>query len=148
MNLATRQWRAMYLDGMQVNRQQPGIDEVGRAVYFNYAPDLIKVYLDRPGNFQFDKIPLPAWWQPTQPSHEAYLTVDTKNRLVVAINNIDMGADIVAIGLYDPSAGTWTRIEVPSGMRANLWGFDENLGAIVGMGGEVQDPPIWLFKVK
>jgi len=67
---------------------------------------------------------------------------------VVAINNTDMGADIVAIGLYDPAAGAWTRIEVPSGMRANLWGFDENLGAIVGMGGEMQDPPIWLFKVR
>jgi len=149
MNLATKTWRSMYLDGAYVHRQQPAIDEVGRAVYLLAQPNLMKINLDAPGDFQFESIPLPPWWVMPDPGNASdwYLTFDSTNRIVVAVNNLNMGSDIVALGLYHVDTKTWERLEIPPGLRSNLWGFHEGLGAVMAMGGEAYDSPYYMIRL-
>ena len=150
MNLATKKWRVMRLNAGGLNRAQPVIDEAGRAIYVLQQPNLLKIFLDRPGDYQQESIPLPPQFAlPGQGSaSDWYLAFDPINRLVFVPNNLDMGGHVAGLGIYHVDSKKWEWEAVPAGVLANLWGFDENLGALIGMGSEAHNNGYFLYKYK
>lgn len=140
MNLETKQWRVNRLNTVSPHRSQPVIDEVGRAVYIlqpygirgDPRAQLLKVFLDKWGDNQQESIPLP--WPYVPYDGEVYLVFDSVKRVVLVPNNTSMGGLIVGLGIYHVDTRVWEWEAVPPNVGGSLWGFDENLGALVGLG--------------
>lgn len=140
MNLETKKWRVNRLNAQSPHRSQPVIDEVGRTLYLlqpygignDPRPQLLKVFLDRSGEFQQETIPLP--WQYAQYDGEVYLVFDPVRRVVLIPNNTSMGGPIRGLGIYHVDTGVWEWEAVPASVAGSLWGFDETVGAMVGIG--------------
>jgi hypothetical protein len=163
LNLATRTWRVQELRltagwNPVPNRAQPVIDVQGRALYWldTGTRSLIKVSL-RPITATsvsqtpaVTAIPLPAAYVvPGDSSQEVYLAFDSVNRVVVVPNNTGMGqSPIVGLGLYAVDAGTWTWETVPTAVWGSVWGYDEQVGALVGIGKRQSPTAYFLYKVR
>lgn len=151
MNLATKKWRLNRLKTLAPHRSQPVLDEVGRALYLlqpagipnDSRPQLLKIFLDRPGDFPQESIPLP--WLYTPYDGEVYLVFDSINRLVLVPNNTSMGESLQGLGIYHVDTGVWEWEPVPANVVGSLWSFDESLGVIVGMGKRVPPYAYYLY---
>jgi hypothetical protein len=153
MNLATKVWRTTPYN-LAPTRSQTVIDVQGRAIYFllpfgvdgtGTSPVLVKMYLDAPKDGQFEHIPLPWKFQPF--AGDSYLAFDTVNRLVLVPNNISMGGPgMVGLGIYHVDNGVWEWEDVPAAVSSSLFGFDENIGALVGMGNRAAPLGYYIYK--
>ncbi len=151
MNLATKKWRLNRLNTLAPHRSQPVLDEVGRALYLlqpagipnDSRPQLLKVFLDRPGDFHQESIPLP--WLYTPYDGEVYLVFDSINRIVFVPNNTSMGESLQGLGIYHVDTGVWEWEPVPANVVGSLWSFDESLGVVVGMGKRVPPYAYYLY---
>ena len=140
MNLETKTWRVNRLNTLSPHRTQPVLDEVGRAVYLlqpygirnDPRPQLLKVLLDRSGDNPQETILLP--WPYVPYDGEVYLAFDPIRRLVLVPNNTSMGGPIKGLGIYHVDTGVWEWERVPASVGGSLWGFDESVGALVGVG--------------
>lgn len=152
MNLETKTWRVNRLNTRSPHRSQPVIDESGRAVYLlqpygvgnDPRPQLLKVFLDRAGDNQQETIPLPWLYVPYD--GEVYLAFDPIRRLVLVPNNTSMGGRIEGLGIYHVDTGVWEWERVPASVGGGLWGFDENVGALVGMGTRAAPYAYFLYR--
>ena len=134
-----------------IHRAQPVIDVTGRALYFldvwgsNTPPSLLKISLV---DGRITVIPLPPQWVPVSGGeNDIYLVFDSVNRLVLIPNSFGMGQTTLSgLGVYAVDAGTWTWESVPQGVMGSAWGFDENLGALVGVGKREQPFAYYIYK--
>jgi hypothetical protein len=155
LNLATKIWRVQSLQLTPTwnpvpNRSQSVIDVQGRAVYFLdawSARALIKISLT---DGTTTAIPLPApYVLPFDSSNEVYLVFDPVNRMILVPNNRGMGAQpLEGLGVYAVDAGIWTWEAVPTAVWGSVWGFDENTGALLGIGKRQSPTSYYLWKVK
>lgn len=152
MHLETKKWRVNRLNTLSPHRSQPVIDEVGRAVYFlqpsgipnDPRPQLLKVFLDRPGDFPQESIPLPWLYAPYD--GEVYLVFDSVKRVVLIPNNTSMGESLQGLGIYHVDTRVWEWEPVPPNVAGSLWSFDESLGAVVGMGKRFSPYAYYLYR--
>jgi hypothetical protein len=165
-NLTSKKWRYQTLKRGDVgsnwnpasNRMQSAIDVQSRAVYWLDAalatdgktlvsggsPALIKVNL---GDGSVTSIRLPAEHRVALAGNDMYLVFDSINRVVMIPNNLDMGAGpIVGLGIYHVDSGQWEWESVPPTVMGSAWGFDENLGVLVGIGKRSQPYAYFLWK--
>jgi hypothetical protein len=169
LRIATRTWRIQQLGLTPTwnpvsNRAQSVIDVQGRALYFldawgdaggtccggtfpSRGPALIKVDLNTGAT---TAILLPAsYTQPTDESQEVYLVFDPVNRLVFVPNNTGMGTGPLAgLGIYHVDTGQWEWEAAPAAAYGSVWGFDENLGAMIGIGQRIWGTHYYLYKYK
>jgi hypothetical protein len=169
LRIATRTWRIQQLGLTPTwnpvsNRAQSVIDVQGRALYFldawgdaggtccggtfpSRGPALIKVDLNTGAT---TAILLPATYtQPADQSQEVYLVFDPVNRLVFVPNNTGMGTGPLAgLGIYHVDTGQWEWEAVPAAAYGSVWGFDENLGAMIGIGQRIWGTHYYLYKYK
>lgn len=169
LNLGTLTWRVQSLRITPTwnpvpNRAQLVIDVSGRAVYFLDAfgdaggfaggvttpprgRALIKVSLT---DGSTTVIPLPAQYAPpADQSQEVYLAFDPINRLVLVPNNIGMGqSPIQGLGIYHADTGQWEWEAVPEAVWGSVWGFDENIGAMIGIGKRAWGTSYFIYKPK
>ena len=152
MNLETKKWRLNRLNTLSPHRSQPVLDEVGRAIYLlqpagipnDARPQLLKVFLDRPGDFQQESIPLPWLYAPFD--GEVYLVFDPIKRVVLIPNNTSMGESVQGLGIYHVDSAVWEWEPVPANVVGSLWSFDEGLGVLVGMGKRVSPYAYYLYQ--
>ena len=155
LNLATLTWRTQRLWlsttwNPNPNRAQPVLDVQGRALYwvdaYGTPPSLIRVRLT---DGAVTAVPLPPQYVPMRDvSAEIYLAFDPRNRVVLLPNNVDMGiTSLKGLGLYFVDAGRWEWESVPTPAWGSVWGFDENTGALVGIGKRTNPTAYYLYKV-
>src|SRR5262249_40547893 len=120
------------------NRAQPAIDVTGRALYWidawaTASPALVKVSLL---NASVTTIPLqPQYKQPVAGDQEVYLAFDPVNRVIFVPNNSDMGiSSLKGLGIFHVDTGQWEWEAVPPAVFGSVWGFDQNAGALIGIG--------------
>ena len=169
LNLGALTWRVQSLRitptwNPIVNRSQSVIDVSGRAVYVLDAfgdaggfaggvmtpprgPALAKVSLT---DGSVTVIPLPAQYTPPgDQTQDVYLVFDPINRLVLVPNNIGMGqSPIQGLGIYHLDTGAWEWEAVPTAVWGSVWGFDENIGAMIGIGKRVPGTSYFIYKAK
>ena len=169
LNLASGVWRVQGLPGTPTwnpnsNRSQLVIDVKGRAVYFldrdgdrgGFAegkmwpatlPALVRVSLVDGSVTSF---PLPSQYTPpADGAQDVYLAFDPVNRLVLVPNNIGMGqSPILGLGLFNVDLVSWTWEPVPSDVWGSVWGFDENIGAMIGIGKRAEGTSYFIYKAK
>jgi len=64
-------------------------------------------------------------------------------------NNVDMGiSPLNGLGIYKADARTWEWQAVPQAVVGSVWGFDENTGALIGIGKRAAPSSYYLFKYK
>ena len=157
LNLASQKWRTQSLTNGTpnwnpvANRAQLVIDVAGRALYWLdvWSPvrALIKVSLV---NGAVKTLPLPAQYVlPAGSDHEVYLAFDPGHRVILIPNNFDMGtAPLNGLGIYHVDTGAWDWQAVPPAVFGSVWGFDEAVGALIGIGKRVFPSAYFLYKVK
>jgi hypothetical protein len=108
---------------------------------------LIKIKLSTGG---VTSIPLPPQYAPPAGGdHEVYLAFDPGNRVVLVPNNADMGASpLKGLGIYHVDTGRWEWEAVPAAVTGSVWGFDEGVGALIGIGKRVQPFAYFLYKYR
>ena len=72
---------------------------------------------------------------------------DPGNRVLLVPNNVDMGAaPLNGLGIYHVDTGQWEWEAVPTAVTGSVWGFDEEVGAMIGIGKRVQPFAYFLYK--
>jgi hypothetical protein len=159
LNLTTQTWRVQMIVkpgdpnwNPIPNRAQSVIDVTGRAIYWidawaSASPSLVRVSLT---DGSITTMPLPAQYkQPAAGDHEIYLAFDPVNRVVFVPNNYDMGASpLTGLGIYHVDTGQWEWEAVPAAAFGSVWGFDQNAGALIGIGKRVSPSAYFLYKYK
>ena len=157
LNLGKKTWSVQRLSNGNPNwnpvpnRAQPVIDVKGRALYWLDAWSapraLIKINLS---NGAVTSIPLPPQYAPPAGGdHEVYLAFDPGNRVVLVPNNADMGVSpLKGLGIYHVDTGRWEWEAVPTTVTGSVWGFDEGVGALIGIGKRVQPFAYFLYKYR
>jgi hypothetical protein len=159
LSLTTQSWRVQMLVkpgdlnwNPIPNRAQSVIDVSGRAIYWidawaSSSPTLVRVSLV---DGSVTTIPLPVQYkQPVAGDHEVYLAFDPVNRVVFMPNNFDMGnSPLTGLGIYHVDTGQWEWEAVPAAAFGSVWGFDENSGALIGIGKRVSPSAYFLYKYK
>jgi len=154
LNLGTKTWRVQNLSNGNpnwnpiTNRAQLVIDTSGRAVFFmdSQARQLVRVSLV---DGSVTSSPLPSQYVAPPTDHEVYLAFDPINRVVLVPNNVDMGiSPLNGLGIYKADARTWEWQAVPQAVVGSVWGFDENTGALIGIGKRAAPSSYYLFKYK
>ena len=81
---------------------------------------------------------------------EQYLAFDPINRLVLYPNAPDMGATspLSGLGIYHVDTGAWEWQSVPASVTGSVWGFDESVGTLIGIGKRVGPSAYYLYKYK
>jgi hypothetical protein len=93
--------------------------------------------------------PLPTSYVAPPGDHEVYLAFDPINRVLFVPNNPDMGqSPLIGLGIYHVDSGQWEWEAVPPAVFGSVWGFDENTGALIGIGKRVQPSAYFLYKYK
>jgi hypothetical protein len=131
-----------------VNRAQLVIDVAAQNVYFvdSQRRLLIQVKL---ADGSVTTSPLPASYAAPPGDHEVYLAFDPINRVLFVPNNPDMGqSPLIGLGIYHVDSGQWEWEAVPPAVFGSVWGFDENTGALIGIGKRVQPSAYFLYKYK
>jgi hypothetical protein len=166
LNLATKKWRFLPLgNSAQPARTQLVIDDAdptGPKIYWldlwqNITqPDGVKQVQNPPYYLTKMDIRTGAITRARLPSQfkgqegladDIYLAFDTINRLVFVPNNYDMGgAALQGLGIYHVDTGQWEWENVPSTVVGSAWGFDESVGALIGVG--KRNPPYGTFLYK
>jgi len=57
-----------------------------------------------------------------------------------------MGGPIKGLGIYHVDTGVWEWERVPASVGGSLWGFDESVGALVGMGARSAPYAYYLYQ--
>jgi hypothetical protein len=152
LNLATKTWNVQNLSdpgGTTPHRSQQVVDVKGRAVFFlapwRKPPSLIRVSLK---NGSVTAIPLPQQYRlPDTGGTEDYLVFDNINRVVLLPNNFGMGqTPIQGLGVFHVDSGKWEWEAVPPVVVASVWGFDELVGAMVGIGKRYEPFAYFIYK--
>ena len=161
LNLQTKVWRTQELSigalwNPNPNRAQSVIDAHGRAVYWldiwgqfsatgPGTPYLAKTSLI---DGSTTRIALPPQWVPVEGlGNDIYLAFDPSNRLVLIPNSFGMGGTpLSGLGIYRVDTAVWEWDSVPSAVLGSVWGFDEHLGALVGIGKRVQPYAYYFWK--
>jgi hypothetical protein len=154
LNLATKTWRTQSLSNGDpnwnpiTNRAQLVIDVAGRALFFvdSQARRLVRVSLV---DGTVTSSALPAQYVAPPTDHEVYLAFDPTNRVVLVPNNVDMGlSPLNGLGIYKADSASWEWQTVPAAVVGSVWGFDENTGALIGIGKRVSPSAYFLYKYK
>jgi len=166
LNLSTQTWRVQQLRlqptwNPNPNRAELVIDVNGRAVYWLDAfgdkggtccggtwpargPALIRVSLV---DVSVSVILLPSQYVPAPSDSDVYLAFDPVNRVVLVPNNIGMGqSPIQGLGIYRVDTGQWEWEAVPQAVWGSVWGFDENIGAMIGIGKRTSPTAYYMYK--
>ena len=86
-------------------------------------------------------LPLPAQYVAPLGDAEVYLAFDPGSRVILVPNGLDMGKTTLnGLGIYHADTGTWEWESVPAAVTGSVWGFDENVGALIGIGKRVTPP--------
>jgi len=168
-NVGAKTWRVRNLGLTPTwnpipNRAQSVIDVQGRAIYFLDAfgdaggvccggtfpprgPALIKVSLV---DGSVTTIALPAQYTaPSDQSQEVYLVFDPVNRLVLVPDAVGMGTGpLTGLGIYHVDTRQWEWEATPPAAYGSVWGFDENVGAMIGIGKRQPGSSYYLYKYK
>jgi hypothetical protein len=157
LNLTTRTWRVQTLAkagdpgwNPVPNRAQSVIDVTGRALYWIDAwattpPSLVKVSLT---DGSVTTVPLPAQYrQPASGDQEVYLAFDPVNRVIFVPNNYDMGVSpLTGLAMFHVDTLQWEWEAVPPTAFGSVWGFDQDAGALIGIGKRVWPSSYYLYK--
>jgi hypothetical protein len=168
LHLATKKWRFLPLPGsVQPARAQVVIDDAskdGPTIYWLDAwqeavMNAENTALTNQGKRAYlakmnirtgalTRILVPSQWKGQEGlADDIYLAFDTINRLVFVPNNYDMGGSpLRGLGIYHVDTGQWDWEDVPSAVIGSAWGFDESIGALVGVG--KRSPPYGTFLYK
>jgi hypothetical protein len=163
LNRTTKVWRIHNLSvGKPWNpvphRAQPVLDEQGQFVYWldiwgearsATTPGPPMLAKTRLVDGRTVRIPLPPEWRPVEGyGNDMYLAFDTINRLVLIPNQFGMGTSgLFGLGIYHVDTGAWEwDTKVPPAVQGSVWGFDENLGALVGFGKRTQPYGYFIWK--
>jgi hypothetical protein len=155
LNLQTRAWRIQELSigapwNPNPNRAQSVIDVQGRAAYWvdawgDKTPSLAKISLK---DGRVTRIPLPPQWVPIEGlAGDVYLAFDPGNRVLLIPNSFGMGGTpLSGLGIFHVDTGVWEWDAVPPAVYGSAWGFDENLGVLVGIGKRQQPYAYYIWK--
>lgn len=165
LNRATKVWRTHDLSvgknwNPNTNRAQPALDEQGRVVYWlDLFSEMSGGDSSKPGPAYLAKtslvdgsttrLPVPALWVNTEGSgNDIYLVFDPINRLVLIPNSFSMGATpLSGLGIFHVDSSTWEwETAVPPAVMGSVWGFDENLGVLVGVGKRIRPYAYYIWK--
>jgi hypothetical protein len=163
LNLTTKAWRFLALGNWntQASRAQTVIDQREQQVYWIEAWStatqpvegtfitgqayLVKVDLRKGG---VTRIPIPSQYKRMEGlATDVYLAFDPGSRQVLIPNNYDMGGSpLQGLGFYQVDTGQWAWEAVPAEVWGSAWGFDESVGALIGIG--KRSPPYATFLYK
>jgi hypothetical protein len=168
LNLETKKWRFLPLpDSRQPVRTQVVIDDADPAgpqiywldVWQDAVMNAANTALTNQGKRAYlakmairtgalKRVVLPAQWKGQEGlADDIYLAFDTINRVIFVPNNYDMGSSALqGLGIYHVDTGQWEWEGVPAAVVGSAWGFDESVGALVGVG--KRSPPYGTFLYK
>jgi hypothetical protein len=153
-NLAAQRWTTQRLSNGDPkwnpipNRAQLVIDLRNQYIYWvdSQGRNVIKVNLK---DASLTQIRLPSQYVAPPPDHEVYLAFDPVNRVLIIPNNVDMGQSTLnGLGVLHVDSAVWEWEAVPSAVMGSVWGFDEDAGALIGIGKRAQPSAYFLYKYK
>ena len=139
-NIAAQTWTAQSLSNGDPswnpisNRAQLVIDVRDQVVYFvdSQSRAVAKINL---ATAAVTMVPLPSQYAAPPGDNDVYLAFDPGNRVLMVPNNVDMAqSPLNGLGILAVDSGTWEWEAVPPAVTGSVWGFDEDAGALIGIG--------------